>query len=196
MRLKREIREGVNHLMKGVTHLMKGLPPPWRGEKGVGVDAHLWAAPPFSYIRWHLVLSSVRHLVHSIRYLVAPPIRKTLSEALPKLLATNTWRSGGGGGGVPTDPNFLCPAGPKAWRTSRNHTCDRVRNRTVRVTEYGGATGCGALYTIFSSSSERLRRLCTSSSSLHRQCLCGNENLASSLRGLVNRCFHLVDDLG
>jgi hypothetical protein len=34
------------------------------------------------------------------------------------------------------------------------------RHRTVRVTEYGGAAGCGALYTILRSSSERLRRLC------------------------------------
>jgi hypothetical protein len=32
-------------------------------------------------------------------------------------------------------------------------------HRTIRVTEYGGAAGCGALYTILRSSSERLRRL-------------------------------------
>jgi hypothetical protein len=31
---------------------------------------------------------------------------------------------------------------------------------------------------------------------LHRQRLCRNVNPASSLRGLVNRFFHLVDDLG
>jgi hypothetical protein len=33
------------------------------------------------------------------------------------------------------------------------------RHQTIRVIEYGGAAGCGALYTILRSSSERLRRL-------------------------------------
>jgi hypothetical protein len=80
------------------------------------------------------------------------------------LLATNTWRSGGGGG-VPADPYFRCPAGPRAWRR---------RRQAVRVTEYGGAAGCGALYTILRSSSEQLHRLRVSSSSLHRQRLCRN----------------------
>jgi hypothetical protein len=33
------------------------------------------------------------------------------------------------------------------------------RHQTVRVSEYGGAAGCGAVYTISWSSSEPLRRL-------------------------------------
>jgi hypothetical protein len=48
------------------------------------------------------------------------------------------------------DPFFHCPAGPRAWRR---------RRQAVRVTEYGGATDCGALYTILRLSSDRLRRL-------------------------------------
>jgi hypothetical protein len=48
------------------------------------------------------------------------------------------------------DPFFRYPAGPRAWRRQR---------QTVRVTEYGGAAGCGALYTIVRSSSERLRQV-------------------------------------
>jgi hypothetical protein len=184
MQLKREIREGVTHLMKGVTHLRRGLPPPWRGEKGARGFRTPMGCSPFSYIRWHL-LSSFRHLVHSIPYHVAPPIRQTLSEALPKLIATNTWRSAGGGGvlRIPTSATPL----------DRGHG---GRDRIVRVTEYGGAAGSSALYTILSSSSERLHRLCTSSSSLHWKRLCRNANSTSSLWGLVNRCFHLVDDLG
>jgi hypothetical protein len=50
--------------------------------------------------------------------------------------------------------------------------------------------------TLSTTSSEQLHRLRASLSSLYRQCLCGNVILASGLRGLVNRCFHLVDDLG
>jgi hypothetical protein len=50
----------------------------------------------------------------------------------------------------PADPLFCCPAGPWAWRR---------RRQAVRVTEYGGAAGCGALYMILRSSSEQLRRL-------------------------------------
>jgi hypothetical protein len=126
MQLKKEIREWVTHLIKGLLIWWGGLPPPWREEKGARGCRTPMGCSPFSYIRWHLLLSSFRHLVHSIPYLVAPPIRKTLKEALPKLLATNTWRSGGGGG-VPADPYFRCPAGPRAWRTSPNRTCDRVR---------------------------------------------------------------------
>jgi hypothetical protein len=84
----------------------------------------------------------------------------------------------------PVDPFFRCPAGPRVWRR---------RRQTVRVTEYGGAAGCGALYTIIRSSSERLHRLRASSSSLHRQRLCGNVIPTSGLRGLVLRCYHLVE---
>jgi hypothetical protein len=50
----------------------------------------------------------------------------------------------------PADSFFRCPAGPRAWRS---------RRRAVRVTEHGGATGCGAVYTISWSSSKPLRRL-------------------------------------
>jgi hypothetical protein len=48
------------------------------------------------------------------------------------------------------DPLFCCPAGPWAWRRWW---------QAIHVTEYGGAAGCGALYTILRSSSERLCRL-------------------------------------
>jgi hypothetical protein len=50
----------------------------------------------------------------------------------------------------PADPFFRCPAGPRAWRR---------RRQAVRVTEYGDAAGCGAMYMISRSSSEPLRRL-------------------------------------
>jgi hypothetical protein len=110
------------------------------------------------------------------------------------LLATNTWRSGGGGG-VPADPYFRCPAWPRAWRTSPNRTCDQVR-RCRRMWRLVHDCKIVKWTTISTTSSERLRWLRTSSSSLHRQCLCGNVIPASGLRGLVNRCFYLVDDLG
>jgi hypothetical protein len=51
----------------------------------------------------------------------------------------------------PADPLFRCPAGPRAWRR---------RRQAVRVTEYEGAAGCCAVYTISRSSSEPLRCLC------------------------------------
>jgi hypothetical protein len=50
----------------------------------------------------------------------------------------------------PADPFFRCPAGLRAWRS---------RRRAVRVTEHGGAAGCGAVCTILWSSIEPLRRL-------------------------------------
>jgi hypothetical protein len=50
----------------------------------------------------------------------------------------------------PADPFFCCPAAPRAWRS---------RRRAIRVTEHGGAAGCGAVYTISWWSSEPLRRL-------------------------------------
>jgi hypothetical protein len=50
----------------------------------------------------------------------------------------------------PADPFFRYPAGPRAWKS---------RWRAVRVTEHGGAAGCGAVYTISWSSSEPLHRL-------------------------------------
>jgi hypothetical protein len=83
----------------------------------------------------------------------------------------------------PADPFFRCPTGPRAWRS---------RRWAIRVSEYGGAAGCGAVYTILWSSSEPLRRLRTSSSTLHRKHFCGNVIPATGLRGLVNHCYHLV----
>jgi hypothetical protein len=134
------------------------------------------------------------HLVVSIPYLVASHHGCCLSEALPKLLAINTWRSGGGGG-VPADPYFRFPTGPRAWRTSPNRTCDRVRRRR-RMWRLVHDRKIVKWTTKSTMSSERLRRLRASSSSLHRQHLCRNVIPAFGHRGLVNRCFHLVDDLG
>jgi hypothetical protein len=82
---------------------------------------------PLSPIYMLDILLFSLHLVASIPHLAGPHHGCCLSEALPKLLATNTWRSGGGG--VPVDPYFRCPAGPRAWRSSPNRTCDRVRWR-------------------------------------------------------------------
>jgi hypothetical protein len=48
------------------------------------------------------------------------------------------------------DPLLRYPTGPWAWRRQW---------QAIRVTEYGGAAGCGALYTIMRSSSEQLRWL-------------------------------------
>jgi hypothetical protein len=47
--------------------------------------------------------------------------------------------------------------------------------------------------TTSTTSSERLRRLRASSSTLHRQRLYGNVIPATGLWGLVNRCYHLVE---
>jgi hypothetical protein len=63
---------------------------------------------PFYYIYMlEMLLFIIYTLSLSIPYLVAPHHGCCLSEALPKLLATNTWRSGGGGG-VLADPYFRC----------------------------------------------------------------------------------------
>jgi hypothetical protein len=92
-------------------------------KKGQGLAAPLHGLLPPSPIYMLDMLLFYTHLVVSIPYLVAPHYDCCLSEALPKLLATNTWRSGGGGG-VPADPYFRCPTGPRAWRKSPNYTCD------------------------------------------------------------------------
>jgi hypothetical protein len=63
----------------------------------------------------------------------------------------------------PADPLFRCPAGPRAWRR---------RRQAIRVTEYGGATVSGALYTILRSSSEPLRQLCQVNDYVDYMCLC------------------------
>jgi hypothetical protein len=120
---------GVTHLMRGVTFpSRRGVTTTMKRRKGVeaGRTPHGWL-PPFSYIYW-IYSSSLNTLVLSIPYLVAPHHGCCLSEALPKLLATNTWRSGGGGG-VPVDPYFHCPTGPRAWRMSSSFMCDRVWRR-------------------------------------------------------------------
>jgi hypothetical protein len=163
--------------MRGVTTTMKRI----KGARGCRTPMGCY---PFSYIRWHLHLSSFRHLVHSIPYLVSPPIRWTLSEALPKLLATNTWRSGGGEG-VPADPYFRCPAGPRVWRMSPSRTCDRVRRRRrlwrlVHNLEIVKWTTTSTTYVFIESSSTMFVR---------------EHKIPSDLRGLVNRFFHIVEDL-
>jgi hypothetical protein len=138
---------------------------------------------PLSPIYMLDILLFSLHLVASIPHLVAPHHGCCLSEALSKLLATNTWRSGGGG--VPMDPYFHCPAGPRAWRSSPNHTCDRVRGRRQlwrRVHDLMIIKWTTTLTT----SSERLRRLHASSLTLHRQRLCGNVIPATGLWGLVS----------
>jgi hypothetical protein len=147
---------------------MRGFPQwRWRGGTSMGRRIPEGAASLLSYKRWSPFPPSFRHLVHSIPYLVAPPIRRTLSEALPKLLATNTWRSGGGEGGILADPYFRCPAGPWAWRTSPNRTYDRVCRRCrlwrlihdLEIIKWT-TTSTTYIYTILRSSSDRL---CSSS---------------------------------
>lgn len=158
-----KIKMGGYSFDEGVTFpWRRGLPPPWRGEKGRGWPHPSWvAAPSLLYICWTYSSSPNTHLVASIPHLVAPHHGCCLSEALPKLLATNTWRSGGGG--VPADPFFRCPAGPRAWRS---------RRRAVRVTEHGGAATCSAGYTILRSSSEPRRRLRQVNDYVHYVRLC------------------------
>jgi hypothetical protein len=144
---------------------------------------------PLSPIYMLDMLLFSQHLVGSIPYLVAPHHGCCLSEVLPKLLATNTWRSGGGG--VPADPYFRCPAGPRAWRSSPNRTCIRVRGRRrlwCRVHDLVTVKWT----TTSTMSSEWLCRLRASSSTLHRKRLCGNVIPATGLWGLVNCCYHLV----
>jgi hypothetical protein len=71
-------------------------------------------------------------------------------------------------------------------------TCDRARGRCQlwhRVHDLVIVKWT----TTSTTSSERLRRLRASSSTLHRQRLCGNVIPASGLWGLVNRCYHLVE---
>jgi hypothetical protein len=97
-------------------------------KRGKGLVAPSHGLLPPSPIYMLDMLLFYTHLVVSIPYLVAPHHGCCLSEALPKLLATNTWRSGWGGG-VSVDPYFRCPAGPRAWRTSPNRMCDQVRRR-------------------------------------------------------------------
>jgi hypothetical protein len=96
-------------------------------KRGKGLATPLLGLLPPSPIYMLDMLLFYTHLVVSIPYLVAPHHGCCLSEALPKLLATNTWRSGGGG--VLADPYFCCPTGPRTWRMSPNRTCDRVWRR-------------------------------------------------------------------
>jgi hypothetical protein len=117
----------------GVTTMKRGLSP-WRG------GCHL-----LSYKR-SLLLPLLTLLDPSLPPIVAAPPSTLLSEALPKLqfnfihLVEVVLE-------CLADPFFRCPARPRAWRR---------RRQTICVTEYEGATGCGALYTIVRSSSERL----------------------------------------
>jgi hypothetical protein len=92
----------------------------------------------------------------------------------------------------PADLLFRCPAGPWAWR---------IRRQAVRVTEYGGAVGYGALYMILRSSSERLRRLRQVNDHL-TMCVFVESPSAMFLRErnprfrssrVSLRCYHLVE---
>jgi hypothetical protein len=147
-----------------------------------------WVAAPSPIYMLEMLLFYT-HLIVSIPYLVAPHHGCCLSEALPKLLATNTWKSGGG---VPADPYFRCPARPRAWRTSPNRTCGRVRRRR-QMWHLVHDRKIVKWMTTSTTSSERLCRLRASLLSLHRQHLCGNVIPASGLRGLVLRCYHLIE---
>jgi hypothetical protein len=160
-------------MKEGVTTTMKR-------KKGQGLAARLHGLLRPSPIYMLDMPLFYTHLVVSISYLVAPHHGCFLSEALLKLLATNTWRSGGGGG-VPADPYFRCPTGPRAWRTSPNHSCDRVQ-RHRRMWRLVHDRKIVKWTTMSTMSSERLRRLRASLSSLHRQCLCRNIIPASGLR--------------
>jgi hypothetical protein len=82
-------------MKEGVTTTMKR-------RKGEELAAPLMGGCPLSPIYMLDILLFSQHLVASIPHLVAPHHGCCLSEALLKLLATNTWRSGGGG--VPPDP--------------------------------------------------------------------------------------------
>jgi hypothetical protein len=96
-----------------------------KGTRGCRTPHGLLPPSPIYMLDMFLFISYTLSL--SIPYLVAPHHGCCLIEALPKLLATNTWRIGGGG--VPADPYFGCSAEPRAWRTSPNRTCDRIRRR-------------------------------------------------------------------
>jgi hypothetical protein len=106
-------------------------------------------------------LSPTTHLVLSIPYLVAPPwlLLKLSAAKIVSHQHLEKWRR-------------------RFWRIPTSAApLDRGHggyHQTVRVTEYGGATGCGTLYTILRLSSEQLRRLRMSSSSIHWQHLCRN----------------------
>jgi hypothetical protein len=72
-------------MKEGVTTTMKR-----RKGVGAGRTPHGWLSLSPIYIGYIFVLQ--RHLVVSIPYLVAPHHGCCLSKALPKLLATNTWK--------------------------------------------------------------------------------------------------------
>jgi hypothetical protein len=76
--------------------------------------------------------------------------------------------------------------------TTISRTCDRVR-RCRRLWRLVHDREIVKWTTTSTTPSERLRRLRASLSSLHRQRLCGNVIPAFGLRGLVLRCYHLVE---
>jgi hypothetical protein len=177
----------------GVTHLMRRLPFHEGGgyhhheeEKEQGLAAPLYGLLPPSPIYMLDMLLFYTHLVvfHPLPCCSKPWL--LLKQSAAEIFSHQHLEE------VEEEEEFR-------WIPTSAAPLDRGhggRHRIVRVTEYGGAAGCGTLYTILRSSSEQLHRLRASSSSLHRQCLCGNVIPASGHRGLVNRCFHLVDDLG
>jgi hypothetical protein len=140
--------------------LMRGLPP-WRAWKGgyhhdeeedllLGAGAPPKGAAPSSPIK--PPLSSKFHTLFFFPSPaeLLPQIRLGLAK-LCRIVSSSFTHLEKWVLECPADPFFRCPAGPRAWRR---------RRQAIRVTEYGGAAGCGAVYTISWSSSEPLRRLC------------------------------------
>jgi hypothetical protein len=86
------------NVKKGVTHLMRGLPfHEGRGyhhhdeeKRGKGLPHPSWAVAPSPIYMLDMLLFIIYTLSLSIPYHVAPHHGCGLSEALPKLLATNT----------------------------------------------------------------------------------------------------------
>jgi hypothetical protein len=91
----------------------------------LGAGAPLGSASPSPLLKGGLSSLSLTHLSPlPSPYLVATPW-PLLKRSATKIISHNTWRSEGGGG-VPADPYFLFPAGPRTWRTSTSRTCDQV----------------------------------------------------------------------
>jgi hypothetical protein len=136
-----KIKIGVTSCWWGGYHHNGGLPPWWGGgppprgrctpQGGCPLlhDSHTWFFPSPAKLLPQIRLGLAK--LYRIVSLRFTHLEKWVLECL-------------------ADPLFRCPAGPRAWRR---------RWQAVCVTEYRGATGCGAVYTISRSSSEPLRRL-------------------------------------
>jgi hypothetical protein len=144
-----KIKMGVTHLMRGVTFpWRRGLPPPWRGKRGRAGRTLPWDAAPFSYIYvGHAPLLHTLSCFHPLPCCSTPwlLLKRSAAEIVSHQLLEE----------VEEEEEFQ-------WIPTSATPLDRGHGGhhwTVRVTEYGGAAGCGALYMILRSSSERLRRL-------------------------------------